>query len=173
MPGRECYHCRQWIDDKDKQTHDCWTTTEEKLTEDLPDDLRDAWERIRETAMEFGEQRVYASHKSIMFARTNCYFFVRPTKKRLEVCFFIGRKLKPNQVKKIYPSSRVKVAHMVHVIHRDEVEAPLTEWLREAYDFTEVARTLKKKTLKAKAKKTPTKKKTKKKVNRRGSRAAS
>ena len=32
-------------------------TLEGELTEDLPEDLRDAWKRIRETAAEFGEQR--------------------------------------------------------------------------------------------------------------------
>src|SRR5215813_2404555 len=51
MPGRECYHCKQWIEEG--EAHDCWTTTEAALTQDLPDDLREAWERIRETAVEF------------------------------------------------------------------------------------------------------------------------
>ena len=69
-PGRECYHCKQWI--ADGQAHDCWTTTESALTRDLSDDLREAWERLRETAAEFGEQRIYASHNSIMFAPA-CY----------------------------------------------------------------------------------------------------
>ena len=48
---------------------------------DLSDDLRDAWERLRETAADFGDQRIYASHNSIMFSRKSCYFFVRPKKK--------------------------------------------------------------------------------------------
>jgi len=61
MPGRECYHCHQWVEDKEK--HDCWTTTEKNLTSDLTEDLLDAWERLREAASEFGEQRIYASHK--------------------------------------------------------------------------------------------------------------
>src|SRR6476661_2962885 len=86
MPGRECYHCRQWVEENEE--HDCWTTTEVKLTADLSDDLMDAWERLRETASSFGEQRIYASHHSIMFARKTCYFFVRPKPARLEVCFF-------------------------------------------------------------------------------------
>jgi hypothetical protein len=30
-------------------------------------------------------------------------------------------------------SSRTKVAHIVPIRHRDEVEAPVTDWLREAY----------------------------------------
>ena len=76
MAGRECYHCKRWVDAG--ESHDCWTTTESALTEDLSDDLREAWERLRDTATDFGEQRIYASHKSIMFSRKSCYFFVRP-----------------------------------------------------------------------------------------------
>lgn len=83
MVGRECYHCKQWVEEG--VTHDCWTTTEEALTRDLPEDLREAWERLRETAASFGDQRIYASHKSIMFSRKSCYFFVRPKRSFLEV----------------------------------------------------------------------------------------
>ena len=68
MAGRECYHCKQWVEEG--EAHDCWTTTEAALTQDLSEDLRDAWERLRETAVSFGDQRIYASHKSIMFSRT-------------------------------------------------------------------------------------------------------
>ena len=83
MASRQCYHCKQWIDDA--EDHDCWTTTEAALTKDLSEDLRDAWERLRDTAVEFGDQRIYASHHSIMFARKACYFFVRPRLKFLLV----------------------------------------------------------------------------------------
>ena len=133
--GRECYRCSEWIEDGQK--HDCWTTTEEKLTEELSEDLLDAWERLRETAVAFGEQRIYASHRSIMFSRKVCYFFVRPTKKVLEVYFFLGRTLKDPRIRKTHPSSKLKVAHLVHVAHRDEVEPPLTDWLHEAFETSE------------------------------------
>ena len=89
MRGHECYHCKQWIEEG--EAHDCWTTTEGALTRDLSEDLQDAWERLRETAAAFGDQRIYASHKSIMFSRKSCYFFVRPKKQFLEVCVFLGR----------------------------------------------------------------------------------
>src|SRR5687767_124741 len=92
MEGHQCYHCKQWVEAG--EAHDCWTTTEEALIRDLPVDLRDAWERLRETAAAFGEQRIYASHKSIMFSRKSCYFFVRPNKKYLEVCIFLRRAVK-------------------------------------------------------------------------------
>jgi hypothetical protein len=45
MAGHECHHCRQWVEEGD--AHDCWTTTEAALTQELPEDLKDAYERIR------------------------------------------------------------------------------------------------------------------------------
>lgn len=135
VAARECFHCRQWVESGD--AHDCWTTTEAALTKDLSDDLREAWERLRETAVEFGDQRIYASHSSIMFSRTACYFFVRPRRRALEVCVFLGRTVKAPQIRKTMASSRRKIAHIIHITHRDEVEPPMTDWLREAYDTSE------------------------------------
>ena len=131
MAGHECYHCKQWVEEG--EAHDCWTTTEAALTQDLSADLHEAYERLRETAVEFGEQRIYASHHSIMFARKACYFFVRPKRNFLEVCVFLPRTVRAPQVRKAMPTSKVKVAHILQIRHRDEVEAPITDWLREAY----------------------------------------
>ncbi len=97
--------------------------------------MRDAWERLRETAASFGDQRIYASHNSIMFARKSCYFFVRPKKSFLEVCVFLGRAVKAPQVRRVDRTSKSKVVHVIQIRHRDEVEAPFTDWLQEAYDF--------------------------------------
>ena len=135
MAGHECYHCKQWIEAG--EAHDCWTTTEAALTANLSDDLRDAWERLRETAAEFGEQRIYASHKSIMFSRKACYFFVRPKRSYLEVCIFLGRAINAPQVRRADRSSRSKVYNIIQIRHRDEVEPPISDWLLEAYRFSE------------------------------------
>jgi hypothetical protein len=129
--GYECYHCKQWI--AAGEAHDCWTTTEAALTRDLSEELQDAYERLRETAVEFGDQRVYASHSSIMFSRKTCYFFVRPKRSYLEVVVFLGRAVKSPLIKKVHESSKTKRAHVIQVRHRDEVEAPITDWLQEAY----------------------------------------
>ncbi len=138
MAGHECFHCKQWV--PEGEHHDCWTTTEAALTEDLPDDLRDAWERLRETALEFGDQRVYASHHSIMFSKDVCYFFVRPKPKYLELCIMLGRPIKAPQVRSVVKGSRRKYANLVRIVHRDEVEPPITDWLREAYDAHDALR---------------------------------
>ena len=134
MAGRECYHCKQWINAG--EAHDCWTTTEAALTQDLSEDLQEAWERLRETAAAFGEQRIYASHKSIMFSRKSCYFFVRPKKSFLEVCVFLDRGLKAPQVRRVDRASKSKTVNFIRITHRDEVEAPITDWLEEAYDLS-------------------------------------
>jgi len=136
MAGRQCYHCKQWIEPGEE--HDCWTTTESALTEDLSEDLRDAWERLRETAVSFGDQRIYASHHSIMFSRKSCYFFVRPKRNFLEVCVFLGRAVKAPQVRRVDQTSKAKKAHLIQIRHRDEVESPITDWLLEAYDLADV-----------------------------------
>ena len=90
---------------------------------------------MRETAVSFGEQRIYASHKSIMFSRRSCYFFVRPKRNSLELCVFLGHELKAPQV--FDRASKSKIAHIIQIRHRDEVEAPVTDWLREAYELSD------------------------------------
>jgi hypothetical protein len=136
MAGRECYHCKQCVEEGEE--HDCWTTTETALTQDLSRDLQDAWERLRETAVSFGDQRIYASHKSVMFSRTSCYFFVRPKRKFLELCVFLGRTLRASQVRRADRASKSKVVPVIQIRHLDEVEAPLTDWLREAYELSDM-----------------------------------
>jgi hypothetical protein len=154
MRAHECFHCKQWIEEG--EAHDCWTTTEEALTKGLSEDLRDAWERLRETVVEFGDQRIYASHHSIMFARKACYFFVRPKTKYLEICVFLGRPVKAAQIRKVIRTSKRRLAHLLRVTHRDEVEPPITDWLREAYDVE--ATPIKRQPPKAKRRKTTGKK---------------
>jgi Domain of unknown function (DUF5655) len=133
MAGRECHHCKQWIDEG--EAHDCWTTTEAALTEELSEDLRDAWKRLRATAVAFGAQRIYASGTAIMFSRKSCYFFVRPRRSFLQLCVFLGRAVRAPQVRRVERKSTSKFVNIIHLSHRDEVEPPITDWLREAYDL--------------------------------------
>lgn len=142
MAGRQCFHCKAWIAEGGE--HDCWTTTEAALTRGVSEDLRDAWERLRETAVEFGEQRIYASHHSIMFSRASCYFFVRPKAKYLELCVFLNRRVEAPQIRRVMPSSKTRLAHLIRITHRDEVEAPITDWLREAYELQDTSKVPKK-----------------------------
>ena len=138
MKGHECYHCKRWVEEG--EPHDCWTTTETALTKDLSEDLQDAYQRLRESAVELGEQRIYASHSSIMFSRKACHFFVRPKRKHLELVIFLGRAVRAPQIKKVVESSKTKRAHIIHIAHRDEVEPPITDWMHEAYELQDQPR---------------------------------
>jgi hypothetical protein len=137
VSGHTCYHCKQWVEEG--EAHDCWTTTEGALTSELTEDLREAWERLRDAASELGEQRIYASHSSIMFSRRSCYCFVRPKRSFLEVNVFLGRTIQAPQIRRVVQASVAKAVHVIQIRHRDEVESPITDWLAEAYEYCESA----------------------------------
>jgi hypothetical protein len=78
--------------------------------------------------------------------------FVRPKKNFLEVCVFLGRSLKAPQVRRSDRAAKSKVYHIIRIKRRDEVEAPITEWLREAYELSDVLAPKARKVGKARAK---------------------
>ena len=45
---------------------------------------------------------------------------------------------KAPQVRRVEPASKSKMVHFVRITHRDEVEAPITDWLAEAYELSDV-----------------------------------
>jgi hypothetical protein len=51
---------------------------------------------------------------------------------------FLGRPLRAPQVRRVDRTSKSKVAHFIHLGHRDQVEPPLTDWLQEAYELSDV-----------------------------------
>jgi hypothetical protein len=108
--------------------------TEAELIDGLDDDLRDAWQKLRGFAAALGAQRIYASALSIMFARKVCYFFVRPRKTFLEVWIFLPRQIEglPSMHG---PTKKVRYCNRFKLVHPDQVEEPLTDWIREAFDF--------------------------------------
>jgi len=101
----------------------------------MSEDFRDAWRKLRAFAAGLGEQRIYTSAKAIMFSRRVCYLFVRPKKSYLEVVFFLPKQLEHPLVKGGGEASKTKFYNTVRLIHADQVEEPLTDWVREAFEF--------------------------------------
>jgi Domain of unknown function (DUF5655) len=54
---------------------------------------------------------------------------------------FLGRALKAPQVRRVDRASKSKVVHIIQIRHRDEVEPPVTDWLQEAYELSDVPAT--------------------------------
>jgi hypothetical protein len=114
--------------------HYDWKVTETELIDGLDEDLRDAWQKLRAFAADLGTQHIYASAQSIMFSKKVCYFFVRPRKTFLEVWIFLPHKIEglPSMQG---PTKKVKYCNLFKVVHADQIEEPLTDWIREAFDF--------------------------------------
>ncbi len=70
-----------------------------------------------------------------MFSRRSCYFFVRPRRRHLQVCVFLDRAVRAPQVRRVERKSKSKLVNIINITHRDEVEPPITDWLREAYEL--------------------------------------
>jgi hypothetical protein len=60
-----------------------------------------------------------------------------PKTSSLELCIFVGRSLKTPQVRRVERMSKSKLAHFIRITHRDEVEALIMHWRREAYEFSD------------------------------------
>ena len=116
------------------KSHYDWNVTEAQLTDGLDEDLRDAWQKLRAFAVGLGAQRIYASAQSIMFSKKICYFFVRPRKKFLELWIFLPRRIEGLRFMQ-GPTKKEKYCNLFKVIHADQIEEPLTGWIREAFDF--------------------------------------
>lgn len=110
--------------------------TEQEQFSGLSDDLRDAWTTLKSLLLNFGEQEMRTSHRSIMFARKTCYAFVRPKKSFIELNFFLPKPLKSEFLKKVDAVSKTKWVHVLQLTHRDQIEEPLTKWVREAFEFS-------------------------------------
>jgi hypothetical protein len=116
------------------ERHYDWNVTEAELIDGLDEDLRDAWQKLRAFAAGLGTQRIYASAQSIMFSKKVCYFFVRPRKTFLEVWIFLPRKIEGLRSMQ-GPTKKVKYCNLFKVVHADQIEEPLTDWIREAFHF--------------------------------------
>lgn len=130
---RECHLCLANIEDG--RDHVCVPLTESDLIKDLPEDFQDAFRELRRYAASLGEQKIYNNARAVMFSRKVCYMFVRPKKTYLELCFFLPRKEGSPSVSRVAPVSKTKFSHTVKLVHADQVESPLTGWIREAFEF--------------------------------------
>lgn len=118
---------------------DHFNKSEAYLIENLEDDLKDAWQKIREFGESLGEQRIYASGRAIMFSKKVCYFFVRPQKTYLEVVIFLQRQKPSPAFKSSKAVSKTKFAHTFRLVHADQVEGELADAISEAFAETRAA----------------------------------
>jgi hypothetical protein len=108
---------------------------ESEQMRDMNEDLREAWLKLRAFARSLGEHKFHTSAKAMMFTCRLCYMFVRPKKAYLEVTFFSAEELKHPQIAKATRVSKSRVANIFRLVHADQVEEPLTSWIRDAREL--------------------------------------
>lgn len=129
----KCPQCSTFMKKSQASTHVCRPLQDGDLREICEPEIHEAWLKLKNLALELGEQRHYSSTKALMFSKSRCYMFVRPKKNRLELSLFLNRKLDSELVKKILEPSGNRFCHVIHITHEDLIEYPLTEWISEAY----------------------------------------
>jgi hypothetical protein len=117
----------------ERDTYHLPVRSEYELIVDLPEELQDAWKKIRRYADELGEQTSHTSAKAMMFNRTFCYMFMRPKKSYIELVFFLREEQDGPPIFRTERRSKTKVSHTVRLIHEDQVETPLTDWIAQSY----------------------------------------
>jgi hypothetical protein len=122
---------------KKAYTHspDHYNKSESYLVDNLDEELKDAWQRIREYGEALGEQKIYASGKAIMFSKKVCYFFVRPKRSFLEVVIFLNDSKKRPGFASVKPVSKTKSGHTFKLVHADQVEGELTRAIDLAFSL--------------------------------------
>lgn len=131
----KCKQCLGYIKVELKKSHFCEKPTELNLIKVLNEDGKEAWEAIKRLCTSFGTQKIYASAKAIMFSRRVCFCFVRPKPTGLEMIFFLNQKLSDPLIKRTQAYSKTKYAHTLKIVHADQIDHPLTDWLRQAWEL--------------------------------------
>lgn len=131
----KCSQCLGYIPLTKKKSHHCEIPTEEAVFQNLEDEPRDAWVKLKEFASNLGPQRIYYSAKAAMFSRDVCYMFVRSKKNKIEVCLMLDEKISHDHIKKVEAYSKTRLRHTLHVFHEDTIEEPITDWILKAWEI--------------------------------------
>lgn len=108
--------------------------TDLEMLDGAKDEIVEAWRTLKMVLLDIGaDQKSHTSHKSVMFNREYCYAFARPKKSSIELNFFLREPLDSELIAKVEQRSKTKYAHIVKIIHEDQICEPLTDWLYEAY----------------------------------------
>ena len=129
----KCKQCLGYVLNSRRKSHRCEKPSEESVFENLVEEPREAWIKLRKFASSLGPQKIYCSAKAVMFSRNVCYMFVRCKKSRIELCIMLDHKLDHEQIKKVDAYSKTRFRHIINVHHEDLIEGPLTEWILQAW----------------------------------------
>ena len=131
MAGRECYHCKQWVEGRGARLLDDHRGGADAGSVRGPAGGLGAAARDRRRVRRAADLRV----PQLDHVLAQVLLLLRPAEEGLPRSLrVLGRALKAPQVHRVERASKSKVAHIIQIRHRDEVEPPITDWLQEAYE---------------------------------------
>ena len=108
--------------------------TEAELFADLPEDVDAAWKKLRAFVKKLGpDQSAHTSNRSIMFKREQLFAFVTPKKTAFELYIILPRVIESELIRN-FQSTKTRTCHLLKINHVDQVDEPITDWLREAFE---------------------------------------
>ena len=114
--------------------HSCEITSVEKHLAKTSPELRATFEVLQAAMKRIGPYTTTALKTMITFSRDRNFGGLTVTKNRLDLGFFLTRRLQHSRITRVEPISPHKIAHHVNLYATSDVDAELVAWLREAYE---------------------------------------
>jgi hypothetical protein len=131
-----CPHCRRRFTHRN-QAHSCGRFTVEQLLDGKPPEVVELYDRLAEMLKQCGEVVVAPTKTRVLFKVRTVFATVAVGKGRLDVVLVLGRRLKNRRIKKAqeeYPG----IVHFLRIEKQEDLDADLTSWLQEAYEYRKV-----------------------------------
>ena len=130
--GWQCPDCGRRFRQRTRE-HSCAVSSAKSHLERTSPQVRAAYLKIERLLEGFGPVHIAPLKTMIVFSTDRSFAGVTFTKTRMDLGFFLTRRLGHARVHKVEQLSPRKLAHHVHVTRAAEVDSEIRGWLREAY----------------------------------------
>ncbi len=131
--GWQCPDCGRVFVRRTRE-HSCDVTSIEKHLAKTSPELRATFEMLQAAMKSIGSYKTTALKTMITFSRDRNFGGLVVTKHRLDLGFFLTRRLQHSRITRVEPISPHKIAYHVNLCAPSDVDAELVAWLEEAYE---------------------------------------
>ena len=128
----QCPECGRQFPRRTRE-HSCQITTVESHLAKTSPELRATFAALQEALASIGPVKTTPLKTMITFSLERNFGGVTITKSRLDLGFFLTRRLHHDRITRVEQLSPTKVAHHVDLLSPSDVDAELVAWLAEAY----------------------------------------
>lgn len=130
----QCSECGREFTRRTRE-HSCKVTTVESHLARASAESRATFVALQTAMANLGPFKTTALKTMITFSLERNFAGLTITKSRMDLGFFLGRRVQNGRITRIEPLSPTKVAHHVDLRSPSDVDAELVAWLAEAYEI--------------------------------------